>query len=122
SMSAIHHFEPAEKQSLYQRCYDALAPGGLLLNGDEVRPLDDNDYLATLNAWTDHMRRHMASGAISATFHGAPLGWTDSNVHHFGQPKKSGDYCHETIDTQLAYFRTAGFFLTDSPWSRDPWA
>ena len=36
SMSAIHHLEPAEKQSLYARCYEALAPNGLFLNGDEL--------------------------------------------------------------------------------------
>src|SRR5262245_30282719 len=43
SMSAIHHLEPAEKESLYRRCYEQLGPGGLLLNGDEVRAEDDRE-------------------------------------------------------------------------------
>jgi len=122
SMSAIHHLEPAEKETLYCRCFDLLAPGGILLNGDEVRAPGDDEYLATLTAWADHMRRHMASNAIPAIFHDALHGWIDRNVTRFGQPKKSGDDCHETIAAQLAYFRSAGFTTTDSPWHRDLWA
>ena len=61
-MSAIHHLEPAEKAALYERCYHSLAPGGLLLNGDEVRPPDETEYRAELTQWADHMRREMAGG------------------------------------------------------------
>jgi SAM-dependent methyltransferase len=122
SMSAIHHLDPAEKRTLYQRCYDLLAPSGLLLNGDEVRPDTDDAYLATLTQWADHMRRQMAQENIPATFHSAPLGWIERNVTRFGQEKKSGDDCHETIATQLAYFRNSGFTTTDSPWQKDLWA
>jgi len=35
STSAIHHMEPREKQALYWQCYEALAPGGMFINGDE---------------------------------------------------------------------------------------
>jgi len=122
SMSAIHHLEPAEKASLYQRCFDVLAPGGVLLNGDEVRPESDANYLAALTKWAEHMRREMASGTIPSAFHGAPEGWIERNVAKFGQPKKSGDDCHETIETQLGYFRAAGFATTDCPWRADLWA
>ncbi len=122
SMSAIHHLDPAEKQSLYRRCYDVLALGGILLNGDEVRAEDDGEYLANLNSWADHMRREMAGGTIPPPFHSALHGWIDRNVTRFGQPKKSGDDCHESIATQLAYFRSAGFSLADSPWQKDLWA
>jgi tRNA (cmo5U34)-methyltransferase len=122
SMSAIHHLDPAEKASLYRRCFDVLAPGGLLLNGDEVRAPDDSDYMKRLTAWADHMRRSMTGGAIPATFHDAMNGWIDRNVARFGQPKKSGDDCHETIDAQLNYFRAAGFPSADCPWQRDLWA
>jgi len=122
SMSAIHHLEPAEKESLYRRCFQTLAPGGILLNGDEVRAADDEQYLATLSNWADHMRQSMASGAIPTTFHDALHGWIDRNVTRFGQPKKSGDDCHETIEAQLAYFRSTGFAKVDCPWQRDLWA
>jgi tRNA (cmo5U34)-methyltransferase len=122
SMSAIHHLDPAEKESLYRRCHAALAPGGVLLNGDEVRAADEREYLAALNAWADHMRREMAGGPIPPPFHFALHGWIDRNVTHFGQPKKSGDDCHETIDVQLDYFRSAGFSRADAPWQQDLWA
>jgi len=122
SMSAIHHLEPVEKSALYQRCFDLLAPGGVLLNGDEVRPGVDAEYLATLSKWADHMRREMAGGAIPAAFHGALEGWIERNVTRFGHPKKSGDDCHETIETQLGYFRAAGFESADCPWRADLWA
>lgn len=122
SMSAIHHLEPADKKALYARCYEALTPHGVLLNGDEVRPLDDEPYLATLSRWADHMHQQMAAGNIPASFHEALHGWIDRNVTRFGAPKKTGDDCHETSDAQLAYFRAAGFQTADVPWQRELWA
>jgi SAM-dependent methyltransferase len=122
SMSAIHHLEPAEKRKVYQRCHDVLALGGVLLNGDEVRPGDDAPYLAQLSAWADHMRRVMAAGVIPPAFHAALEAWIERNVSRFGEPKKSGDDCHETIEAQLGYFRAAGFQTADCPWRQTMWA
>jgi hypothetical protein len=122
SMSAIHHLEPAEKQTLYQQCRNVLLPVGMLLNGDEVRAETDADCLAQVTAWADHMRRGMADGSIGELFHDALHKWIDRNVARFGQPKHSGDDCHETIEAQLAYFRTAGFTMADCPWRQAMWA
>jgi SAM-dependent methyltransferase len=122
SMSAIHHLEPAEKQTLYHQCHEVLLPGGVLLNGDEVRAPDDAAYLAQVTAWADHMRRGMADGSIGPLFHDALHKWIDRNVTRFGQPKHSGDDCHETIEAQLAYFRAAGFTTADRPWHEAMWA
>jgi SAM-dependent methyltransferase len=122
SMSAIHHLEPAEKQTLYKKCHGALAPGGVLLNGDEVRPEDDAAYLRQVQAWAEHMRRGMADGSIGEIFYPALEKWIERNVTRFGQPRKSGDDCHETIQTQLGYFRAAGFATADCPWHQAMWA
>jgi Trans-aconitate methyltransferase len=122
SMSAIHHLEPAEKQILYRRCAEVLAPGGVLMNGDEVRDADDARYLAEQQTWADHMRRGMADGSIGETFHPAIEKWIERNVTRFGQPKKSGDDCHETIQAQLDYFRAAGLATVDCPWNKAMWA
>ncbi|HEX5104685.1 MAG TPA: class I SAM-dependent methyltransferase [Pirellulaceae bacterium] len=122
SMSAIHHLEPAEKQSLYRQCFEALAPGGLLLNGDEVRAAADDAYRAELWAWAGHMRAAMAGGTVPESFHPALEKWIDRNVVRFGEPKVSGDDCHETINAQLGYFRAAGFAFADCPWQQALWA
>lgn len=122
SMSAIHHLDPAEKQALYRQCFAALTPGGELLNGDEVRAEQDAAYLAEVSAWAKHMREAMSGGQIPASFHPALEKWIDRNVARFGEPKQSGDDCHETIAAQLAYFRSAGFAAADSPWQKSLWA
>jgi SAM-dependent methyltransferase len=121
SMSAIHHLDATEKESLYRRCFQSLVSGGVLLNGDEVQAIDNDAYRAALWGWAGHMRHGMDGGAIPPIFHDALHGWIDRNVTRFGQPKQSGDDCHETIDAQLAYFRSAGFAVADSPWHRDLW-
>jgi SAM-dependent methyltransferase len=122
SMSAIHHLDAVEKQTLYRRCAAALPVGGVLLNGDEVRPADDAEYLRLLTEWTDGMRQGIAEGRITPLFTDALDRFTDRNVTRFGQPKASGDDCHQTADEQLAYLRAAGFSAVDLPWRQEMWA
>jgi SAM-dependent methyltransferase len=122
SMSAIHHLSPEEKQTLYRRCSDALAEGGVLLNGDEVRPERDEDYLAECRTWAAHMRRVVDEGVIPLPMGDALRKWEERNVTQFGQPRQSGDDCHETIAAQLGYFREGGFAVADAPWHKQLWA
>jgi tRNA (cmo5U34)-methyltransferase len=122
SMSAIHHLDPAEKQVLYARCGNVLADGGVLLNGDEVRPESDADYLAQVQKWAAHMHRVIDSGQIPPAMSQALLGWEERNVQQFGGPRRSGDDCHETMATQLNYFHRAGFSTADAPWQQEMWA
>jgi tRNA (cmo5U34)-methyltransferase len=122
SMSAIHHLEPAEKQALYRKAYQALAPGGVLLNGDEVRPAADADYLAECRTWAGHMHRAMAAGLVGEPMSDALRRWEDRNIQHFGESRQSGDDIHETAAAQLAYLRDAGFARADVPWQRQMWA
>ena len=121
SMSAIHHLDPVEKRTFYQRCYEALAPGGKLLNGDEVRPEDESHYLPVLQDWAEMWERGMKDGTIPAGIHTALRGWIDRNVTRFGEPKQSGDDCHETAKAQLGYLRSAGFADAALPWWRKLW-
>jgi hypothetical protein len=122
SMSAIHHLDPAEKQTLYARCCDALAPGGVLLNGDEVRAESDLEYRGQVERWAAHMRRLIDGGRIPPAMCDALLGWEERNVTNFGGQRRSGDDCHQTISAQLDYFRRAGFRSADIPWQREMWA
>src|SRR3954468_22888810 len=64
STSAVHHLEPQEKQTLLARCYVALKPGGIFINGDEHRPADDAEFLALLQKWSQHMYLALEAGRI----------------------------------------------------------
>jgi tRNA (cmo5U34)-methyltransferase len=121
SMSAIHHLEPREKQMLYQACYDALAPHGLFLNGDEVRPESDADYLAAMQWWCDQKAVAIAAGQIPASFQANLMAWRERNVGRFGEPKVSGDDCHETAAAQEEYLRAAGFSDVRVAWNEKLW-
>lgn len=122
SMSAIHHLDPTEKQTFYQRCFEVLAPSGLLLNGDEVRPETDDHYLPILQQWAAMWEVGISDGSIPPGIHAALRGWIDRNVTRFGHPKQSGDDYHETATAQLAYFRSAGFQEARVLWHKKLWA
>jgi len=121
SMSAIHHLEPAEKQSLYQTCFEVLAPGGLFLNGDELRPESDADYLAAMRWWSHHKELETAAGRIPDSFRPMSDAWHERNITRFGEPKHSGDDCHETAAVQLEYLRAAGFRDVRLTWNERLW-
>jgi tRNA (cmo5U34)-methyltransferase len=116
SMSAIRHLDPPEKQAVYRQCYEALSPGGVLLNGDEIRDPDDRAYFSAMQTWVAHMQRIVAEGLVNEKMKGMLEKWADRNTNHFGEPRKSGDDYHETLETQLGYFRDCGFRAVDAPW------
>lgn len=121
SMSAIHHLEPAEKQTLYKKCFEALAPDGLFLNGDELRLPSDVDYLAAMKWWVQHKQSAIADGRIPESFRPRAEAWRERNVTRFGEPKSSGDDCHETAAVQEEYLRQAGYRDVGVPWSEQLW-
>ncbi len=121
STSAIHHLEPAEKQAIYKQCYDALAPGGLFINGDEFRPASDADYLTMLQWWSDRKDVDTAEGRIPESFRPIFEAWYDRNIRRFGEPKKSGDDCLETAAVQEEYLRAIGFRDVRVTWNEQLW-
>jgi tRNA (cmo5U34)-methyltransferase len=121
SMSAIHHLEPAEKQTLIARCHNALAASGVFINGDEYRPESDADYLALLHEWAEQMQSALDGGLVAASFQPVFETWYDRNIRRFGEPKKSGDDFLETIATQLRHLTEAGFHSSDAVWNEKLW-
>jgi tRNA (cmo5U34)-methyltransferase len=121
SMSAIHHLDAAEKQTLFTLCHDVLAPGGVFINGDEYRPESDADYFAALQWWTSQKDAAEQRGQIPESFRPMFEAWYDRNVRRFGEPKKSGDDCHETIAAQVNYLRDAGFTDVENTWAEKLW-
>lgn len=122
STSAIHHLEPAEKQALFAKCFAALKPGGLFINGDEYRPASDADFRALLEKWSAHMQGAIAAGHIPDSFRATFDQWHDRNIRRFAEPKKSGDDCQETIHTQVAYLSEVGFKQIETVWAKELWA
>lgn len=122
SMSAIHHLDPDEKAAFYRRCSAALEPSGRLINGDEIRPVDDGAYRAELQTWAAHMQRMILSGQVPESMHATLRGWMERNVDCFGEPKFSGDDCHETVSAQLDYLRAAGLVDCHELWHRALWS
>ena len=106
---------------LYRQCADCLAPGGVLMNGDEVRPESDDDYLAECRRWAEHMHRVINAGLIPDALQSALRGWEARNVGQFGTPRVSGDDCHETAAVQLDYFAQAGLSDTRVLWQQGLW-
>ena len=122
SSSAIHHLEPAEKQTLFRKCVAALAPGGVFINGDEHRPEADDDYRALLVQWDEHMHAAIADGRIPESFDATLQRWRLRNLVEFGTPRTSGDDCLETAEVQVEYLRQAGFSAVDVTWRDRLWA
>ncbi len=122
SMSAIHHLDAAEKQTLYQKCAAALTPGGVLLNGDEVLSEDEDAYKRHLADWAVHMQKIMDNGAVPPSMHKILHAWRERNIDLYDQPKQSGDDCHQTAEQQLSYFKDAGLTAVESVWQREMWA
>jgi tRNA (cmo5U34)-methyltransferase len=56
---ALHHIPRLErKTALYARAFDALEPGGLLVNADAAMPRAGPDRDRTFRQWADHMVAH----------------------------------------------------------------
>ena len=95
--------------------------GGLFLNGDELRPESDADYLAAMEWWCEQKDVDTAAGRIPESFRPMFEAWHDRNVRRFGEPKTSGDDCHETAAVQEEYLRAAGFRDVRVAWSEQLW-
>ena len=122
SMSAIHHLDRIEKEQFYRRCFAAIQPAGILINGDEVRPDSDQEYLNRLRHWAQHMRKVMAAGDVPDAMQPTLNGWIQRNVNDFGAPKTSGDDCHETSAAQRQTLKTIGFTNVEQIWAQEMWA
>jgi hypothetical protein len=122
SISAIHHLDTTEKNTLFFRCYQGVTADGVFINGDECRPENDADYLATLQWWTEQKEIAEKQGLIPESFRPVFEAWHDRNIRRFGEPKQSGDDCHETIAAQVGYLRAVGFAHVETTWAEQLWA
>lgn len=95
SSLAIHHLEHGQKRTLFARIHDALAPGGMFVNAEQI--LAPND-------WQQAMFERAHLDAARA------LGSDEAEIAASVERMKQ-DRC-ATLDDQLAWLREAGFART----------
>ena len=64
----------------------------------------------------------MRNGLVPNSMHDILLAWEERNVTRFAEPRVSGDDCHETIETQLAWLKACGFERAECAWRQQLWA
>ena len=99
SALAIHHLDAAGKRDLFARVHDALAPGGMFVNAEQVLG-------ATPELDAVYRERHRAQAfalGVSAAEWEATL------------ERMSHDRC-DTVADQLTWLAQAGFTDVDCPW------
>ena len=93
---SIHHLSDPDKQRLYQRIYDALNPGGMFVNADQVKgktPILEKLY-----------RQHWLDSVCA-------LGISDEDLN---AAKKRMEYDRMApLDIQLGWLEAAGFQNVD---------
>jgi tRNA (cmo5U34)-methyltransferase len=105
SALAVHHLDDAGKRALFARVHDALAPGGMFVNAEQIlgpTPALDAEYLAR------HRAAALALGASEQEWQAALR-----RMEH--------DRC-ATVADQLAWLAEAGFADADCPWRENRFA
>lgn len=101
---ALHHIPTIEaKTRLYRAVYQALRPGGVLVNADVTVPADPVGHRAAYRAWADHL---VASGIPEER------AW-----QHFAE--WAGEDRYFPLADELAALEAAGF-QASCPWRLEP--
>jgi tRNA (cmo5U34)-methyltransferase len=99
SALAIHHLDDAGKRDLFARVHDALAPGGVFVNAEQILgPTPELDAV--------YRRRHHEQ-ALALGVSAAEWEATLERMSH--------DRC-ATVADQLRWLQDAGFTEVDAPW------
>jgi tRNA (cmo5U34)-methyltransferase len=101
SSLSIHHLDDADKRTLFERIYDALLPGGVFVNADQVAgptPVLEERYKAL------YLEQVRAAGA------------TEQQIAE-SLYRQQEDRC-ASLEDQLAWMRAAGFSDVDC-WYKD---
>ena len=103
---ALHHIRTRrQKQAFYRRCYEALRPGGVLVNGDCAPSSTPQGFAQDLDVWFTHLGRTFGGRAGAKKVYES---WAEEDVY-------------VPLADELKLFQRAGF-ETDVPWRRAPFA
>ncbi|MCC6538662.1 MAG: class I SAM-dependent methyltransferase [Bryobacterales bacterium] len=103
---ALHHIRTAvAKQRFYRRCFAALRPGGVLVNGDCAPASTPRGLVHDLDVWFAHLARTFGSRAKGRRVYES---WADEDFYL-------------PLAEEIRLLTRAGFTV-DIPWRRSPFA
>lgn len=103
---ALHHIRSTRaKQAFYARCFRALRPGGVLVNGDCAPASTERGFAADLDAWMAHMAPSCGGTSGARRVYRS---WSDEDRYL-------------PLATEERLLSRAGFRV-DVPWRRSPFA
>ncbi|MEM8791844.1 MAG: class I SAM-dependent methyltransferase [Pseudomonadota bacterium] len=105
SALSIHHLDDAEKQVTYARVHDALHPGGVFVNAEQVAGLTDAETATLKQDWHREVR---------------DLGATEQMIAA-AVDRMRHDKC-APLEAQLGWLAKAGFTEVRAPWQRGMFA
>ena len=105
SALSIHHLEDADKRALCRRAYDALVPGGIFVNAEQILAPDAETETRARAQWLADVR---AAGATEQQV-------ADSLL------RQLEDRC-ATVEAQLEWLREAGFVEVQCPYAEGRFA
>jgi SAM-dependent methyltransferase len=103
---SLHHIRTRRaKQAFYRRCYRALRPGGVLINGDCAPASTPRGFARDLDVWFTHLAKTFGSRARGRRIYES---WADEDVY-------------VPLAEENRLLERAGFAV-DVPWRRSPFA
>src|SRR5499426_29398 len=103
---SLHHIRTrAAKQAFYRRCYRALRPGGVLINGDCAPASTPRGFARDLDVWFSHLAKTFGSRAMGRRVYES---WADEDTY-------------VPLAQEIRLLERAGFAV-DVPWRRSPFA
>ena len=103
---SLHHIRSSrEKLAFYRRCFRALRPGGVLINGDCAPSSTPQGFARDLNVWFTHLAKTFGGRARGRRVYES---WADEDVY-------------VPLADEINLLERAGFGV-DVPWRRSPFA
>jgi SAM-dependent methyltransferase len=103
---ALHHIRTARaKLAFYRRCYRALRPGGVLVNGDCAPASTPRGFARDLDVWFAHLGKTFGGRARGRRVYES---WADEDMYL-------------PLAEEIRLLERAGFGV-DIPWRRSPFA
>jgi SAM-dependent methyltransferase len=103
---SLHHIRTSRaKLAFYRRCYRALPPGGVLINGDCAPASTPRGFARDLDVWFTHLEKTFGTRARGRRVYES---WADEDVY-------------VPLAEEVRLLERAGFAV-DVPWRRSPFA